>query len=90
MKTKNHLDKKLSQELSIFEVKMDLKLDSLKDGIDDNSRKYRDQILQGLDEVMGELQTLRQENTIGFHQIKERLDNHNRGIKHLEHFTKAI
>lgn len=39
--------------------------------LDQNFREYRDQILNKLDEVMGELSTMREENTIGTHQISE-------------------
>lgn len=55
--------------------------------VDDNARNYRDQILTKLDGVMGELQTMREENTVGTYQIselRERVDNHDKRITSLE------
>lgn len=57
---------------------------------DQKSKKYRDEILTGLDEVMGELQTMREENTIGVHQtreLREDVDGHEKRITKLESTT---
>ena len=54
-----------------LETRFDIKLDRLKDEIDDNAKKYRDDVLTKLDGVIGELQTMREENTIGTYQIGE-------------------
>lgn len=55
--------------------------------VDENARNYRDQILTKLDGVMGELQTMREENTVGTYQIselREKVDNHDKRIASLE------
>ena len=36
---------------------------------DEKSRSYRDQILTGLDKVMKELESIREENTVGSYQV---------------------
>nr|MBI5455703.1 hypothetical protein [Candidatus Levybacteria bacterium] len=64
-------------DLKRFATKIDL--DRLRVEIDDNAKKYRDDVLTKLDGVMGELQTMRGENTIGTYQtreIREQVDNH--------------
>lgn len=66
--TKKYLDDSLKKfatkdDLKRFATKIDL--DRLRDEIDDNAKKYRDDVLTKLDGVMGELQTMREENTIG-------------------------
>ena len=50
-----------------FEIKTSA--DEILVKVDENAKKYRDQILTKLDGVMGELETMRQENTIGTYQI---------------------
>jgi len=53
----------------------------------ENNRKYKDQILTGLDGVMKELESMREENTIGTHQTKElreEVDEHEKRITTLE------
>lgn len=70
-----------------FETRFDIKLDMLKEEIDDNAKKYRDDVLTKLDGVIGELQTMREENTMGTYQtgeIKERVDDHEKRITRLE------
>lgn len=60
--------------------------------VDENAKKYRDQILTKLDGVMGELETMRQENTIGTYQISNlqaTVDNHDKIVKHLEKIQQA-
>lgn len=54
------------------------------DSLDEKNRGYRDQILTGLDRVMKELETMREENTVGGHQVGEKLDDHERRITKLE------
>ena len=68
-----------------FEIKTSA--DEILVKVDENAKKYRDQILTKLDGVMGELQTMREENTVGTYQIsglRERVDNHDRRIASLE------
>lgn len=62
-------------------------LDDLKKEIDEKAQGYRDQILTKLDGVMGELQTIREDNVIGTHQtsqLREEVDNHEKRIRNLE------
>jgi len=58
--------------------------------LDSKLTKYKDEILNGLDEVMGELQAMREDNTIGIHQtrvLREDVDNHEKRITKLESTT---
>lgn len=74
-------------DLNSLEVRIDIKIDQLKLEIDDNARGYRDDVLTKLDEVMGELQTMREENTVGSHQLsnlKDQVENHEERITVLE------
>lgn len=68
-----------------FVTKFDLQ--GVEERIDESGRKHRDEILTKLDGVMGEVQTMREENTVGTHQIaevRERVDNHEERITHFE------
>lgn len=61
--------------------------------VDDNARKYRDEILTKLDGVMGELKTMREETTIGAHQVfelREQVDSHEERITHLEELKLSV
>lgn len=67
------------------ELKEELK--TLEERVDENARSYRDDILNKLDQVMGELETMREENLIGSYHIKElrKTDaNQERRIRKLE------
>lgn len=62
-------------------------LDQAFEAYDEKNRKYRDEILTGLDHIMKELETIREDNTIGTHQIRnleEKTDNHEKRITKLE------
>ena len=64
--TKDELKKQLTklatkEELRSLERKFDFKLEGFKEEIDENAKKYRDDILMKLDGVMGELQTRSEE-----------------------------
>ena len=91
--TKDYLDKKLEAFATrddLQEVRNDLQQTGQKfknelweveqkfeDKLEKTFRKYRDDTLKGLDKVMGELETIRQEQTIHNAQhdrIDERLD----------------
>ncbi len=59
--------------------------------LDEKFRTYRDEILNRLDSVMGELQNIREDNSIGTHQtreLREEVDNHEQRIKKLETVTQ--
>lgn len=87
---KNNLVTKtyLNQELKLLEMRITLKFDDFAKRIDENAQKYRDQILISNDKVAKELEEMRQENTIGSHQIRQlndQVDNHEKRIKKLEY-----
>lgn len=82
----------LRDDLKVLEVRMDIKMDHLANRVDDNAKQYRDQILTRLDGVMGELQTMREENTLGAYQagkLQKKVDNHEKRIVHLEKTRQA-
>lgn len=57
---------------------------------DEKNRGYRDEILTGLDKVMKELETIREDNIVGTHQIRELrvdVDSHEKRISSLEQAT---
>ena len=77
------LDEKLDSKIGQLDEKLDSKIKQL----DNQNREYRDEILTKLDGIMGELQTMREENTIGMYQmreVKEELDDHEKRISKLE------
>lgn len=64
-----------------------IELNELMQKIDEKAKKYRDEILTKMDGVMGELQTMREENTIGTYQsreVRDQVEDHERRIKRLE------
>lgn len=70
-------------------TRLDMKeaLDEAFEKYDDKNRKYRDQVLSGLDGVMKELENIREDNIIETHQIsslREEVDNHEKRISKLE------
>lgn len=55
--------------------------------IKEDQQEYRDENMNRLDEVMGELQNIREDNTIGTYQareLRENVDDHEKRIKKLE------
>ena len=74
----------LREELDRFK-KQDLK-EGL-DGLREEMRDYRDQIMTGLDGVMKELESMREDSTIGTYQIRnlrEEVDDHEKRITKIE------
>lgn len=66
---------------------LEQKLEETKRDIDDSAKGYRDEVLTKLDKVMGELETMREENTIGFSQLngmQKQVTSHEKRIKKLE------
>ncbi len=80
--------KKKNDSLEVVtKVFLEIKLDEVKRDIDDKAKGYRDEILTKLDGVMGELQTIREENTVGAYQtreLREEVDSHEKRIRRLE------
>lgn len=89
--TKSDL-KKIEKSLRIELLQLEEKMEGMEERIDENARKYRDKILTGLDGVMGELQTMREENTVGTHQtfeLRTQVENHEKRIARLEKSTTS-
>lgn len=81
-------EKRLDQKLTVLEVGTEIKLDSLERRIDDNARKYRDQILNSNDKIAKELEQMSEDRIIGDGQnirLKKQVDSHEKRIKKLEH-----
>ena len=76
---------KTATKSDIALVRLDMK--DMEQRIDDKNRGYKDEILTGLDEVMGELQTRREEDSAGTKLIREldvKADDHEKRIASLE------
>ena len=67
------MKKKIS--IPVTESFIDYKLEKVKRELDDNAKLYRDQILTKLDRVMGELETISEENILGPKQNRELRDD---------------
>lgn len=81
-----NVEKSLRAELLRLENRME-GFETRMDRSDENAKQYKDEILTKLDEVMGELQTMREENTIGAYQnseLQKHVDNHEKRIARLE------
>lgn len=95
--TKGYLKKELARlatkdELGSLGRRIDFKLEGFKEEIDENAKKYRDQILTRLDGVMSELETRKDERDLETHQyseLKDQVDNHEKRIIHMEEAQKA-
>lgn len=73
--------------LSILEMRVALKFDDFARRIDENAQKYRDQILNSNDKVVKELETMREENIVGSHQVlrlNKKVGNHGKRISKIE------
>ncbi|MEK7159913.1 MAG: hypothetical protein AAB702_00330 [Patescibacteria group bacterium] len=89
IKTPNYVTK------SFLKAELKVALNDFRHGLlkelNEKSKKYRDDILTKLDEVVGELQTMREENTIGVHQtreLREEVDDHEKRITKLKSPTQ--
>ena len=66
----NYLSMKKQNTLDLVtKVFLEIKLDEIKEEIDENAKNYRDDVLTKLDEVMDELETIREENILGNHHV---------------------
>ena len=78
-------DLKVLESSLLSEIKLNTEEILVK--VDENARKYKDEILTKMDEVMGELGTMREENIIGSgqtSQLRDNVEDHEKRIKHLE------
>lgn len=83
-----NLETSLRLEITSLEIKVDTKLEDVEKRIDGNARKYRDQILASNDKLAQQLETMMDENTVGFNQLNRQLQNHEKRIKKLEHIQQ--
>ncbi|HSD98077.1 MAG TPA: hypothetical protein VLB73_00085 [Patescibacteria group bacterium] len=63
------LRKVIQEEIEFSEARTDIKLVKMEQRIDDNAKKYRDDVLTRMDETMGELETIRQEQLLTGNQV---------------------
>lgn len=87
--TKKYLEKTMNERFMSFEAKMDFKFDNLERRVDEKAQQYRDQILTSNDKLAKTLETMREEITIGNFQTSEKLEDHEKRIKHLESAQKS-
>ncbi len=77
----------MKQKIDLNDLVTKSYLNEVVEGIDENARKYRDEILTSNDDLMKKLEVMRDENTIGSgqtSQLRDDVENHERRIKHLE------
>lgn len=84
-----NLETSFRLEITSLEIKVDTKLENMEKRIDNNAQKYRDQILASNDKLAKQLETMTDENTIGFNQLNRQLQNHEKRIKKLENVQQA-
>lgn len=81
-----NLEERLGDRL-VSKALLRYELDKQKQELDDNAKKYRDEILGKLDKVVGELETMREDRKLAVHQtseLREEIENHEKRIKRLE------
>ena len=76
-------------EITSLEIKVDTKLEEVEKRIDNNAQRYRDQILASNDNLAKQLETMTDENTIGFNQLNRQLQNHEKRIRKIEQTQQA-
>ena len=87
-----NLETSLRLEITSLEIKVDIKLEKMEGRIDDNAQRYRDQVLASNDELMKQLETMREENIVGAGQtrrINDKLDSHEKRIQKLEQLQQT-
>ena len=90
MKQKNPLSENTTKgDLLILKNELETKLNDLEYKLDGNAQKYRDQVLTSNDKLAKQLETMREENTIGFNQLNNKLNNHETRIKKIERIQQA-
>ena len=91
MKQKNPLSKNATKgDILILKSELETKLNDLEYKLDGNAQKYRDQVLTADDKLAKQLETMREENTIGFNQLNNQLNNHEKRIKKIERIQQTI
>lgn len=87
--TRGILREVLKEELSNYptKIQLEIKLDNLEKRIDDKARGYRDEILTKMDQILGELAQIREDNHFRDRDIRElkKTDrDHEKRIKKIE------
>ncbi len=83
----------MKQKIDFSDLVTKSYLNDVVKGIDEKAQGYRDEILTKMDGVMGELQAMREENSVGTYQtsqLREEVDGHEKRIKTLEKLQPAI
>lgn len=78
-KHKQQLKEEFTQE---FATKRELR--EMEERMDVKAKKYRDDVLTKMDEIVGELAQMREDRLVGDYQTKERLEHHEERIVKLE------
>lgn len=63
------MQKGLRDEMGLMKQDLEEQMSVMEESLDGKNRKYKDEILTGLDKVVKELETMREENTVGTFQI---------------------
>ena len=85
MKRKNPLSENATKgDLLILKNDLENRLNDLEQKLDGKAKQYRDQILTSNDKLAKTLETMREELEIGNFQTRERVEDHEKRIKHLE------
>ncbi len=69
MKQKRKDDNSELVTKGFLKSELEYKLGELEQRVDDRAKQYRDQILTSNDKLAKTLETMREENTIGFNQV---------------------
>jgi hypothetical protein len=86
------LGKNLKSETQALETRIDIKNDRRDLRLEDKFRQYRDDVLTKMDQVMGQLETIRDEQVLANHHAEEmlqKINNHEGRITRLEKFNPA-
>lgn len=73
----------------VTKVYLEVRLDRLKIELEDTMKKYRNDVLNGLDKVVGELETAREDRIIANHKIDEIHEIIQEQGSRLTHFRKT-
>ena len=84
-----NLETSLHLKITSLEIKVDTKLEEVEKRIDNNAQRYRDQILVSNDKLVKQLESMMDENTIGFSQLNRQLQNHEKRIKKIEQIQQT-
>lgn len=85
--TEEFLEEKLEEKILGLRENLREEISIMQDHLDDKNRKYKDEVLTGLDKVMKELSDMREENAAGTLQLRRLTiqgEDHEKRITNLE------